>query len=129
MLMRKLRALTYLAQIILLAYLLSGFPAQAQLQTGNLFGTVTDQGSPLPGVTVTLTGQGAPQVQVTDAQGQFRFLSLSPGSYSLGADLEGFKSISYPNIVTNVGRNTTIEVTLDPAAEDEAITEPAENSG
>ncbi len=47
----------------------------AQLQTGNLYGTVEDdQGAPLPGATVTLTGGAHPQVQVTDAQGQFRFV-------------------------------------------------------
>lgn len=129
--MGKLRALAYLAQIILLTILLSGTPAQAQLQTGNLYGTVTDQGSALPGVIVTLAGGGAPQVQVTNAQGQFRFLGLSPDSYSLGAVLEGFESITYPNIVINVGRNTTIEVALNPAAvEDKTIPEEtAEDSG
>src|SRR5688572_29941883 len=77
---------------------LGGGAAFAQLQTGNLFGTVVDeQGSPLPGVTVTLTGQGAPQVQVTDAQGVFRFPSLGPSSYQLKAELEGFSTIEYPN--------------------------------
>ena len=40
--------------------------AQAQVQFGNIFGTVTAQdGSRLPGVTVTLTGIGAPQTFVT----------------------------------------------------------------
>src|SRR4051812_45170375 len=87
--------------------------AGAQLQTGNFYGTVVDeQGSPLPGVTMTLTGSGAPQVQVTNAQGQFHFLSLTPGSYQLKAELEGFSTIEYPNLVINIGRNTTIEVTL-----------------
>lgn len=129
--MAKLRALAYLAQIVLLAILLSGSPAHAQLQTGTLYGTVVDdQGSPLPGVTVTLAGMGAPQVQVTNAQGQFRFVGLGPGSYSLEAELEGFQSISYPNIGINIGRNTEIEVTLNPAVEDETFTEePAEGSG
>jgi hypothetical protein len=126
----KLRAVAYLAQSILFAFLLSGFPAQAQLQSGNLYGTVIYQGSPLPGVTVTLAGGGAPQVQVTNEQGQFRFIGLSPGSYILEAVLEGFQSISYPNIGINVGRNTEIEVTLNPAVvEDETFTEePAEES-
>src|SRR5204863_334750 len=46
----------------------------AQQQTGDLFGTVVDeQKAPLPGVTVTLTGVGAPQVQQTDEGGRFRF--------------------------------------------------------
>ncbi len=102
-----------------LALLLASTAAFAQLQTGNLYGSVSDeQGSALPGVTVTLTGNGAPQVQVTNAQGQFRFLSLSPGSYGLKAELEGFSTIDYPNIVINVGRNTQIEVKLSAAVED-----------
>ena len=112
------------AALLLLAV---GGTAFAQLQTGNLYGTVTDdKGAALPGVTVTLSGQGAPQVQVTNAQGQFRFLSLSPGTYDLKSELEGFSTIDYPNIVINVGRNTTIEVKLSPAVED-VITVTAES--
>ncbi len=112
--------------LLALSLLLSG-AAVAQLQTGNLYGTVSDQqGAALPGVTITLSGQGAPQVQVTNAQGQFRFLNLSPGSYGLKAELEGFSTIDYPNITINVGRNTSIEVTLQAAVED-VITVTAES--
>jgi hypothetical protein len=110
-----------------LMLLVASGTAFAQLQTGNLYGTVKDdQGAALPGVTVTLTGGGAPQVQVTNAQGQFRFLGLGPGSYALKAELEGFSTIDYPNIVINVGRNTEIEVTLSAAVED-VITVTAES--
>ncbi|HEV8631968.1 MAG TPA: TonB-dependent receptor [Thermoanaerobaculia bacterium] len=101
--------------------------AYAQLQTGNLYGTVTDQqGAALPGVTVTVTGGGAPQVQVTNANGQFRFLGLAPGGYGLKAELEGFSTIDYPNISINIGRNTNIEVKLSAAVED-VITVTAES--
>ena len=110
-----------------LALLLVCGAAHAQLQTGNLYGTVSDaQGAALPGTTVTLAGGGAPQVQVTNAQGQFRFLSLSPGSYALKAELEGFSTVDYPNVVINVGRNTQIEVALTAAVED-VITVTAES--
>jgi hypothetical protein len=110
-----------------LLLLVAGGTAFAQLQTGNLYGTVTDdQGAALPGVTVTLAGSGAPQVQVTNAQGQFRFLGLGPGSYDLKAELEGFSTIDYPNISINIGRNTTIEVKLSAAVED-VITVTAES--
>src|ERR1044072_9599221 len=106
------RALAFTAVALLVA---GG--AYAQLQTGNLYGTVKDQqGAALPGVTPPPTGQGAPPVQVTNAQGQFRFLNLSPGSWALKAELEGFSTIDYPNIVVNVGRNTSIEGTLQAAA-------------
>jgi hypothetical protein len=112
------------AALLLLAV---GGTAFAQLQTGNLYGTVTDdKGAALPGVTVTMSGQGAPQVQVTNAQGQFRFLGLPPGNADLKAELEGFSTIDYPNIVINIGRNTSIEVKLSPAVED-VITVTAES--
>jgi hypothetical protein len=117
------RAVAVAAMLLLLV----GAPAFAQLQSGSLYGTVVDdQGAPLPGVTVTASGQGAPIVQVTDAQGRFRFPSLSPGSYRLDAQLEGFSSVEYPNISINVGRNTEIEVTMNAAVED-VITVTAES--
>jgi hypothetical protein len=64
-----------------LLFAVSGY---AQFQTGNIYGKVqAKDGSVLPGVTVVLTGVGAPQTAVTDAQGNYRFLNLSPGTYSL----------------------------------------------
>jgi hypothetical protein len=99
--------------------LLVAVAAQAQLQTGNLYGRVVDeQGEALPGVTVTLTGGGAPQVQVSNAKGRFRFPRLGPGTYTLKAELETFSTAEYPNITINVGRNTSIEVTMHMAGEE-----------
>ncbi len=77
--------------------LVSAGAAVAQLQTGNLYGKVSDQtGAALPGVTVTLDTGEAPQVQVTNAQGEFRFLSLAPASYKIKAELQGFSPVEYP---------------------------------
>lgn len=115
-----------LAIAAVLALAISG-PATAQLQSGNLYGTATDnQGQALPGVTVTLTGVGATQVQVTNAEGQFRFLGLAPGDWAIKAELEGFSTVDYPNIGVRVGGNTNIEVTLTPALE-EVITVTSES--
>src|SRR5512140_3793324 len=78
----------------------------AQMQTGNIFGKVqAKDGSLLPGVTVTLTGPGAPQTFVTDATGAFRFLNLSPGSYSLKAELAGFGATVRQGVSVNIARN------------------------
>ena len=84
---RFMAVLTAALLISLLA--VSGF---AQFQTGNIYGKVqAKDGSVLPGVTVVLTGFGAPQTTTTDAQGNFRFLNLSPGAgYSLKAELAGY---------------------------------------
>lgn len=100
--------------------------AFAQVQSGNIFGTVvSNDGTLLPGVTVTLTGVGAPHTFVTDAQGNFRFLNLSPGSYTVVAELAGMGTATRAGITVNVGRNATIEMTLNPAVA-QSITVTAE---
>jgi hypothetical protein len=96
------------------------------LQTGNIFGhTQAKDGSALPGVTVTLTGVGAPQTFNTDGSGSFRFLSLSPGTYALKAELAGFGVSTRQGISVNIGRNADVTMTLNPAAS-ESITVTAE---
>ena len=105
---------TFLA-LAVAALLLSG-PVSAQLQTGNIHGTAIGQdGGPLPGVTVTLSGVGAQQIQVSDELGKFRFLGLSPGTYTLKTDLSGFVPLERTNLDVSVGRNTEIELTLSPS--------------
>ena len=100
--------------------------AYAQLQTGNIYGRVQSKdGAALPGVTVSLNGVGAPQTFVTDSTGRFRFLSLSPGRYSLKAELSGFGTITRNGVTINVGRNADVTMTLNPASA-EAITVTAE---
>ncbi|MFP5284789.1 MAG: carboxypeptidase regulatory-like domain-containing protein, partial [Thermoanaerobaculia bacterium] len=103
------------------ALLLSG-PVSAQLQTGSIHGAVMgEDGTALPGVTITLTGVGAPQVQVTDAQGRFRYLGLSPDVYTLKAELDNFVPLERTNLDVSVGRNTDIELTLAAAGFEETV--------
>jgi hypothetical protein len=99
--------------------LLAAVAAVAQLQSGNLYGTVLGPGGEtLPGVSVTLQGAGAPQVQVTDSAGRFRFLGLSPGTYSVRAEVQGYSPLESSGIVVNVGRNTQIELQLSAQVEE-----------
>ena len=102
--------------LLLLFIVLICFPLMGQVQTGNIFGTVASKdGTELPGVTVTLTGVGAPQSSVTDAQGKFRFINLSPGTYSLKADLAGYGTASRSGVSVNIGRNADVTMVLNPS--------------
>ncbi len=113
-----------LAVIVLL--LLFANVAYSQLQSGNIFGkVVANDGSALPGVTVTLTGVGAPQTFITDAQGDFRFLNLSPGGYSLKAELAGYGTATRTGVSVNIGRNSDVSMTLNPSVS-QTITVTAE---
>ncbi len=117
------RSLTWAVALMLLTL----GTAMAQEETGNLYGTVTDgQGEALPGVTVTVTGIGAPKIIQTDIQGNFRILALDPGFYQLTAELDGFSTVEYPNVNVRVARNTSIQISLSGAVE-EVITVTAES--
>jgi hypothetical protein len=97
-------------------------PLSAQLQTGDVFGRVSDeQGQALPGVTVTLSGIGAPRVQISDESGLFRFPGLYPGTYALKAELEGFSGVEQPSVEVRVGARKEVVLTLS-AAMQESIT-------
>jgi hypothetical protein len=87
--------------------LLLAAPAVAQFGEayGNLYGRVVDeQGGALPGVTVTLKGPGAPLVGTTDVRGEYRFLNIAPGRYTLTFALAGFGTVTHENVAVNLGR-------------------------
>jgi len=115
-----------IAAFAILALVTAGM-AFGQAQRGNVYGNVMDDtGNALPGVTVELSGIGATRVQVTDAQGGFRFPALDPGRYSVTATLEGFSTVEFPNVTVGVGRNTTLQLQLTAAVE-EVITVTSES--
>lgn len=89
------------------------------LTTGNCFVSVMDRTrQALPGAITTFGGPIAPQVEIADAQGQCRFLQLPPGTYSLECRLDGYSTVMFPSVPIAVGRNVSLEVTLDPAVID-----------
>ena len=81
--------------------------------TGNLYGKVTDEsGGVLPGVTVTLSGVGAPRTVTTGNLGDFRFVNIDPGTYSLRTELAGFASVERTNVIVSTGSNTDLSVAM-----------------
>ena len=125
--MNKKKSARFISFMLGLTLILGATMASAQDETGNVHVRVTDTGgNPLPGVTVELSGFGAPQLQVTTANGEARFLSLDPGDWSLKATLEGFSTVEYPRINVRVSRSTSVEIQLSSAVE-EVITVTSES--
>jgi hypothetical protein len=110
------------AGILALALLFASGIALGQAQTGNIYGRATDeQGGALPGVSVTLKGVSAPLTQVTNVNGEVRFLNLSPATYELEFSLQGFQKINRKNVVAAVGKNTEIDVKMKLSGVQESI--------
>jgi hypothetical protein len=102
-------------RILLIAAALAIVPtlATAQTLTGTITGVVTDaQDAVLPGVTVTLTGRTGSMTQVSDENGVFRFIGLTPGPYSVRAELSGFRPYEEQNLDLGVGRTISLRPTL-----------------
>ena len=118
------RFMTVLLAVICTAlFAVSGY---AQFQSGNIYGRVqAKDGSVLPGVTVTLTGVGAPKTTVTDGQGNFRFINLDPGTYAMKAELSGYGAVTRSGINVRVAQNADVTMTLNPSVA-ESITVTAE---
>ena len=100
---RRLRALCASA---LTGLMLAALPAAARAQTtsASVTGNVQDaQGGALPGVAVTLTSrtQGNTATAVTDPEGRFVFAIVRPDTYTLTAELQGFKKLERTNLVVN----------------------------
>jgi len=106
-------------------FLLTAGLANAQEQTGELFGTVTDeQKAPLPGVTVEAQGPAliGTRTSVSDDMGRFRLLRLPPGTYMVTFTLPGFATLHREGILVRLGATYYLNVNMTPATLEEEIT-------
>ncbi len=94
---------------------LLGQLARAQQITGSVTGTITDPaGSAVVDAAVKLsnTGTGAVQTAATDSEGNFRFLLLPPGVYSLNVTGSGFKSVIRDGLIVEVDRSLAVPISM-----------------
>ena len=88
--------------IVLTVGLLLGLAVGASAQTGmgEIRGTVTDSltGAPLPDVFVTMQYKGGIKQEITDAEGNYAFKPLEPGTYDLTFSLLGSQTLQVTQI-------------------------------
>ena len=85
-------------------------------QDADVFGTVTDQqGGVVPGVEVTIThkGTGATRTTLSDDTGRYQFQQLTPGAYTITAELAGFKKHVTENVVVQVDSSRRLDLQLE----------------
>ena len=98
--------------------------AWAQTFTGGVRGVVTDSGGVVPGVTVTLIneGNGASRDAVSNEQGAYNFSAVPPGTYTVKAELTGFKTFENKGIRVATQQFVTMDIKLDVGQLQETIT-------
>jgi len=116
---------------LLVAVMLPVATATAQTSTGGLRGFVKDDtGGLLAGVTVEASSPsriGAPAVEVTDAQGLYRFENLPIGEYSLAYTLQGFGAVRRDGVRVEVGRTIQVDAQLKIGNVEQSITVTGES--
>ncbi len=119
--MRKCRRLIVLA---LLLFPPTAF-GQSNLASGELKGTVSDpSGAVVPSVSVTVThtSTNLHRVVITDERGEYRVLSLQPGTYDVKAELTGFVTQQRSGVQVTVGQTAAADFQLQVGSSVETIT-------
>jgi hypothetical protein len=130
--MKTWRALPVVLFIVCMTTLGLSGNAWAQVDRGAIKGTTQDaQKASVPDAQLTLKNEatGVTQNSTSGASGQFNFLNLAPGVYTLTSAASGFSTSVQQNIVVGVGSTVSIEVTFQPGQVEQAVTVSASTVG
>jgi outer membrane receptor protein involved in Fe transport len=109
--------------ILLVAAVLCATAVFAQATSGTLVGTVTSEGRPLPGVTVTVSSPALQGSRSTDTgeAGGYHLSALPPGEYAVTFQLSGMQPVNR-RVVVSLAQTSRADAELRVAAMAEAIT-------
>ncbi len=110
--------------IFLVALLLATTPAWSQVGTTSIRGVVTDKtGAVIAAAKVSLNnvGQALTRETSTSSTGEYEFLALPPGSYTLTVQMTGFRKFENKNVQLLVNSPTTVNVTLEVGATNQTV--------
>src|SRR6202167_5806826 len=114
---------------VCLGAMLMGSPLSAQSTFGSITGTVTDaSGSAVPDAAVTLTSSTTDfkSTFTTGAGGEYTFVNLNPGPYTIEVDKPGFKHVKRTDVLVQVQIGTRIDVALEVGAQSQTVEVTAE---
>src|SRR5260370_31510365 len=123
--------LWHLSLAVLLAAMPLGFsaPVRGQAVNATLLGTVTDSsGAAVSNVkmTITETNTGISRTSQTNESGNYVLPDLPPGTYTVTAELSGFKRASRAGIDLVVNTTERVGLVVEPGNVNETITVEAE---
>ena len=121
---KSVRTFSISTVILLLALTVGTISTAAQLTTGTITGSVTDETKAfIPGVDVTVTNTetGLTRTILTNEQGRFEAPNLPVGTYEVTARITGFGTAVRRGIILAVGRTAVVDLTLPVATRQEEV--------
>lgn len=118
-----------LVQMTLLAFAIM-LPAPTFAQTGELRGAVLDpSGAVVPAAVINLSQESEVQETHSGADGQYGFLKVVPGSYSISVTAVGFAPLSLSNVGISASQVRVLNLPLKIAVQQQQLTVPGETQG
>lgn len=102
--------------VAILVLSLGAFRAEAQANTADVVGTVTDvSGAVVPNATVSLTntGTGVAQTLQTSGSGDYDFTLVQVGNYNIKVIAKGFKTFAAPDFAVSAADRARIDARLE----------------
>ncbi|MGH9387584.1 MAG: carboxypeptidase regulatory-like domain-containing protein [Vicinamibacterales bacterium] len=101
---------------------------EAQTFHGGLRGSIRDNQGIIPGATVTLVneGSGVSRDTVSNSSGEYSFPAVDPGTYTIKAQVQGFKGFERQGVRIGTQQFVTLDITLEIGAIAETITVTAD---
>src|SRR6266436_6129518 len=97
----------------------------AQGSAGRISGTITDQsGGSIPDAKVTITDvqRGLARTLTTDSTGAYSAPNLTPGTYALKVEFQGFRTVDRKDVLLEVGQDIRVDLTLQPGEQTQTVT-------
>jgi hypothetical protein len=110
--------------VMMFALLCAASVSSGQDFRGGITGRISDAtGARIPGVTVTATSAATnvASTTTTNSDGDYAILFLNPGTYSVTAELSGFKKVVRQNLEVRVGEKLGVDLTLEVGAVAETV--------
>ncbi len=109
--------LIYRAILLLTVFATFGISTlSAQNVVGGVRGLIQDPGGAIiAGANVTLTNQGTnvSRSTVSNAQGEYVFSQVEPGTYSISVEAQGFKKLQRPGVIVSTQEFLTIDLKME----------------
>ena len=98
--------------------------AFSQAVTGSLLGTISDvSGASAPNAKITITesNTGISRSTTTNESGNYSFPDLAPGTYTVSAEVAGFKRSSRTGVELQINTSPRVDLVLQPGNVSESI--------
>jgi len=97
----------------------------SQGSAGRIFGNITDQsGGSVVGAQVTVTDiqRGTSRTMTTDIAGAYSAPNLTPGTYAVRVEFQGFKVVDRRDVALGVAQEIRLDLSLEPGQQTQTVT-------